>query len=148
MIKRLFWDILYIYYIYFNIQYITLLAQNVNFHNCKQAHKLCLHNTTEMAIIMQNRKTTYNLQPILKYAFDVVKKLSELGLFTLHNCGASCSLDYLQSKLKFKSRHSSPEFSGSLCSSSADFTPNETLFLFFTLLANYKSSLSQLSFKT
>ena len=35
-----------------------------------------------------------------------------MGLFTLHNCCASCSLDYLKSKLESKGRLPIPEFSG------------------------------------
>ena len=38
-----------------------------------------------------------------------------MGLFTLHNCCASSSLDYLKSSLESKSRLPIPEFSGYLC---------------------------------
>ena len=41
--------------------------------------------------------------------------LSEIGLFTLHNCCASCSLGYYKSKLEFKSRLPIPEFFGYQC---------------------------------
>jgi len=43
------------------------------------------------------------------------KGLIGMGLFTLDNCCASCSLDYLKSYLESKSRLSIPEFSGYYC---------------------------------
>ena len=47
--------------------------------------------------------------------------LSELGLFTPHNCGVSCSFHYLKSQSEFKSRLHIPEFSGYHCTSNKNF---------------------------
>ena len=38
-----------------------------------------------------------------------------MGLFSLHNCWVSCSLDYITSTLEAKSRLPIPEFYGSHC---------------------------------
>ena len=53
--------------------------------------------------------------------------LSKMGLFTLHNCGALCSWDYLKPLLKSKSRHPVPVFFGYHCNN------NEKINLPFSL---------------
>ena len=43
-----------------------------------------------------------------------------MGLFTMHNCCASCLLDYLKSEIKSKSRLPIPQFSGYHCNKQAN----------------------------
>ena len=43
-----------------------------------------------------------------------------MGLFTLHNCCVTCSLDYLESQFESKSRLSFPEFSDYHCEQISD----------------------------
>ena len=71
---------------------------------------------TGRTIQLQNRKTTLKQYSIASVVFTkqialLVKHFSiKIGLFTLHNCCGSCSLEYLNSYLEPESRHPIPEY--------------------------------------